>query len=205
MYEIKSAEFIKSATQPRHFPELHLPEFAFVGRSNSGKSSLLNVLANRKQLARVSSTPGHTQLVNYFLINDSAYFVDLPGYGFSRAPRSVSKNWETMITGYLKTSGNIRIVFALFDIRRELSEEDILLLEWLRHFQFPFVAVLTKADKFTRVQQAAAKARYEKAVAEYGVMAVIPFSATSRIGRTEILDLIGNAIAIPDENTAAES
>src|ERR1051326_2157360 len=100
-FEPKQVEFIKSAAKPAHFPTDGLPQIAFVGRSNVGKSSLLNVLVNRKRIARVSSTPGLTQLVNFYLINGNAYFVDLPGYGFARAPKAVRSTWEKMITGYL--------------------------------------------------------------------------------------------------------
>ena len=167
---------------------------AFAGRSNVGKSSLLNVLANRKGLARVSSTPGHTQLLNFFLVNQSAYFVDLPGYGFARAPKNVSVQWEKMITAFLRNNPALKAVVSIFDARRELTHEDVLLLEWLCHHQIPFLAVLTKADKLVRSHQVEALSRFDASVRELAHEPAVLFSATTRQGREELLEAIGRAI-----------
>ena len=153
---IKSTEFIKSAAKPAHYPPADLPEIAFAGRSNVGKSSLINVLVNRKSLVRTSSTPGRTQLINFFLINQQFYCVDLPGYGYAKAPRSVVDAWAPMIEGYIKDSRQIRVVVVLIDIRREPDERDARLIAWLAHYCVPAFYVLTKADKLKRGETARA-------------------------------------------------
>lgn len=117
--KILSAEFIKSATAPPHYPEGVFPEVAFVGRSNVGKSSLINVLVGQKNLAKTSNTPGRTQLINFFLINHHYVFVDLPGYGFARVPEAVRRNWGPMVETYLKERPNLRLVILIMDIRRD--------------------------------------------------------------------------------------
>lgn len=186
---ISSVAFVKSATQRSHFPDDNMPQVAFCGRSNVGKSSLLNVLANRKNLARVSQTPGHTQLINFFCVNESMYFVDLPGYGFAKAPREAKKGWDEMISGYLMNNPRLRLALALLDIRRELGEDDYALFDWLRHYNIPFAVVLTKADKLPRSHQMTAVREFSKALAPYGPTAVLLFSASTRQGRDELLKL----------------
>lgn len=186
--EIRSVEFEKSGTRPAHFPkEPMLPEIAFVGRSNVGKSSLLNSLVNRKRLAKVSNTPGRTQLVNFFRVNDAIRFVDLPGYGFAKAPQSVKSTWDKMIRSYLENNAQLRAICALFDIRRELSEEDRALLKWVSHYDIPFIAVLTKADKLVRSHQAQAVRRLSDELQPYAPAAIQSFSSTTRQGREELL------------------
>jgi GTP-binding protein len=123
--KIVSAEFIKSAAEPSHYPDVALPEIAFAGRSNVGKSSLINTLTSKKNLARTSSTPGCTQLINFFAINDQLSFVDLPGYGFAKVPEAVRKNWKPMIEKYLTERKNLRLVILIVDIRRDPSAEEI--------------------------------------------------------------------------------
>ncbi len=148
--KILSAEFIVSAAGPKQFPKNGKPQIAFAGRSNVGKSSLINTLLHRKNLVKVSSTPGKTQLINFFLVNDRLYFVDLPGYGYARAPKPVVDLWAPMIEGYLKNSPDISAVVVLLDARREPDARDVRLLEWLRHYGLNAVYVLTKADKLNR-------------------------------------------------------
>jgi len=151
---VKHAEFIKSATRPTHYPEESLPEIAFAGRSNVGKSSLINVLVNRKSLVRTSNTPGRTQLINFFRINDAFTFVDLPGYGFAKVPLAVKKEWGPMMQTYLSRRSNLRGVVLILDIRRIPSEEDLQMLQWLRACGIPPLIVVTKCDKLSRNQRA---------------------------------------------------
>jgi len=147
-----SAEFIKSATAPSHYPEGVFSEVAFVGRSNVGKSSLINTLVGRKNLAKTSNTPGRTQLVNFFLINGRYSFVDLPGYGFARVPEAVRRNWGPMVETYLSQRPNLRLVILIMDIRRDPAAHDMDLLQWLNHYRIPALLVLTKTDKLSKSQ-----------------------------------------------------
>ena len=150
--KILSAEFIKSATEPSHYPEGVFPEVAFVGRSNVGKSSLINALVRRKNLAKTSNTPGRTQLINFFLINHRYAFVDLPGYGFARVPEAVRRNWGPMVETYLKERTNLRLVILIMDIRRDPAAQELDLLPWLNHCRIPVLLVLTKIDKLSKSQ-----------------------------------------------------
>ncbi|HEY6012245.1 MAG TPA: ribosome biogenesis GTP-binding protein YihA/YsxC [Nitrospirota bacterium] len=148
--KILSAEFIVSAPGPKQFPTDRKPQIAFAGRSNVGKSSLINALLHRKSLVKTSATPGKTQLINFFMINESFYFVDLPGYGYARVPQAVTDAWAPMIEGYLKNSPSLRAVIVLLDSRREPDERDARLIEWLRQSDIHPIVVLTKADKLNR-------------------------------------------------------
>jgi len=155
--KILSAEFVTSAVGPTQFPIDRKPQVAFAGRSNVGKSSIINSILNRKGLVKTSATPGKTQLINFFLINGQFYFVDLPGYGYAKAPRAVTDAWAPMIEGYLKGSPQLRTVVVLLDIRREPDERDRRLIEWLRHYAIPALFILTKADKVNRQEAVAAQ------------------------------------------------
>jgi len=154
---ILSAEFVTSAPGPKQFPGDRRPQIAFAGRSNVGKSSVINALLHRKNLVKTSATPGKTQLINFFIINDAFYFVDLPGYGYARVPYAVTDAWGSMIEGYLKDSPELRAVVVLLDVRREPDERDIRLIEWLRQYDIPAIYAVTKADKLNR--QEAERAR----------------------------------------------
>jgi GTP-binding protein len=148
--KILSAEFVISAPGPKQFPIDRKPQIAFAGRSNVGKSSLINALLHRKGLVKTSATPGKTQLINFFIINGSFYFVDLPGYGYARAPQAVTDAWAPMIEGYLKNSPSLRAVVVLLDSRREPDERDARLIEWLRQCGLRPIYALTKVDKLNR-------------------------------------------------------
>ncbi|HBA87719.1 MAG TPA: YihA family ribosome biogenesis GTP-binding protein [Geobacter sp.] len=151
---VKKTEFIKSATKPAHYPEGDLPEVAFAGRSNVGKSSLVNVLVNRKNLVRTSSTPGRTQLINFFQVNDDFMLVDLPGYGYAKVPLAVKKDWRPMMETYLSKRKNLRAVVLILDIRRVPSDDDLQMLAWLRTYSIPPIIVITKCDKLSKNERA---------------------------------------------------
>jgi GTP-binding protein len=155
--KILSAEFVISAPGPEQFPSDKRPQVAFAGRSNVGKSSIINALLHRKNLVKTSQTPGKTQLLNFFIINEAFYFVDLPGYGFARVPRAVTDAWAPMIEGYLKNVRTLTAVVVLLDSRRVPDERDFRLLEWLRQYDIPAICALTKADKLNRQETEKAK------------------------------------------------
>jgi GTP-binding protein len=181
--KILSAEFVLSATAPAHYPPPVLPEIAFAGKSNVGKSSLINALLNRKGLARTSNTPGRTQEINFFRINDRLNFVDLPGYGYAKVPESVRKKWGPMIEIYLRERETLRLVVLILDIRRDPSEEDLQLVRWLSFYQIPFLIVLTKTDKVSNNEFAD---RRRRIVAQGDFPAetpLVPFSAKTGAGK----------------------
>jgi GTP-binding protein len=151
--QIQSAVFVKSTNKLRQRPLPELPELAFIGRSNVGKSSLINALLQRQKLAKTSSRPGKTQLINYFLVNDSFYCVDLPGYGYAKVPLSEKEKWREFIEDYLRNSPALRCVVLLADARHGLKKSDLQMLEWLRFYERPFLLVYTKIDKLSRSQQ----------------------------------------------------
>ena len=165
--KIISAEFIKSAVWPPQYPPATMPEIAFVGRSNVGKSSLINTLVGRKNLAKTSNTPGRTQLINFFTINEKISFVDLPGYGFAKVPQSVKKDWGDMIEAYLRERQSLALVIFILDIRRDPSDDDLSLRDWLEHYRIPYIYVLTKTDKLSNNQAIAQKRSIEKTLAAY--------------------------------------
>jgi GTP-binding protein len=148
--KILSAEFVISAVGPKQFPQDSKPQIAIAGRSNVGKSSIINSLLHRKHLVKTSQTPGKTQLINFFIINESFYFVDLPGYGYARVPYAVTDAWAPMIEGYLKNAPHLSAVIVLLDSRREPDERDIRLIDWLRQYDIPVIYALTKIDKLNR-------------------------------------------------------
>ena len=154
MPKIQSVRFLKSATSPTHYPQHLLPEIAFIGRSNVGKSSLLNVLANKKNLARISNTPGRTQLINFFVINEMVCFVDLPSYGFAKVPDAVRRRWQPMIEAYLRQREQLKSVVLLLDARHVPSQHDIRMRQWLQAQQIPTIFVATKIDKIPGTKRA---------------------------------------------------
>jgi GTP-binding protein len=181
--KITSATFVKSATSPEHYPRDGRPEIAFMGRSNVGKSSLINSLLGVKGLARTSSTPGRTQLINFFLINDAFYFVDLPGYGYARVPRNVKKHWGPMVEKYLATRPGLVLSIVITDSRHEPTELDLQMIEWLETRRKPFIIVATKADKLSSNQL---RAQLGRASAVLGSGELVAYSAVTRSGAARI-------------------
>ncbi|MBJ6724771.1 ribosome biogenesis GTP-binding protein YihA/YsxC [Geomesophilobacter sediminis] len=198
---VKTTEFIKSATRPAHYPEGDLPEIAFAGRSNVGKSSLVNVLVNRKNLVRTSSTPGRTQLINFFQVNDDFMLVDLPGYGYAKVPLDVKRQWRPMMETYLSKRENLRGVVLILDIRRVPSEEDRQMLSWLRSFGIPPIVVLTKCDKLSKNERARQGALICKNL-ELDKGEVCFFSALSREGKDGIWARIDALLGVGAEPEA---
>ncbi|MDA8163005.1 MAG: ribosome biogenesis GTP-binding protein YihA/YsxC [Desulfobacteraceae bacterium] len=152
---ITSIDFVTSAYKTSGFPEGSHPEIAFAGRSNVGKSSLINALLSRRSLVKVSSRPGLTQSINFFLVNKNIFFVDLPGYGFAKAPKEVTAKWKTLIEGYFQTKRDLRSVVCIFDIRRLPDQMDAGLLEYLHNLKINTLIALNKADKLSQPKRAA--------------------------------------------------
>jgi len=186
---IKSAEFVTSAVKPDQYPPLKYPEMAFAGRSNVGKSSLINTLVNRKRLVKTSSTPGRTQLINFFDINNRFTFVDLPGYGYAKVPTAVRKKWGPMIETYLSGRDSLKGVVVIMDIRRTPREEEHHLIAWLAHYSIARILVLTKADKLSKTKQDKHTAAVASSL-EVDSSELILFSAKSRQGRDAVWDAI---------------
>lgn len=189
IFVVKSAQYITSAVDKVQFLS-DKNEVAFVGRSNVGKSSFINALINQKRLARTSSTPGLTKMVNYFLINSDFYFVDLPGYGYSKTGKKHQEIWSILIEDYLKLSQNLKMVFLLVDIRHKPTELDILMQKFLFYNSIPYKIVATKCDKV-------AKSKVHKYLTEIAntlsltVNNLIPFSAVDGLGKEKILQILG--------------
>ena len=192
---VKSADFVTSAAKPDQYPPPDLPEVAFAGRSNVGKSSLINKLVNRKRLVKTSSTPGRTQLVNFFTVNGVLALVDLPGYGYAKVPRAVKKNWGPMVEAYLATRSNLKAVVLLMDLRRIPREEELNLIDWLQHYNLPMILVLTKADKLSKTRQRKQR-RAAAAITGIAAQDLHLFSAKSGLGRENLWALIQQATGI---------
>lgn len=175
-------------------PENTLPEIAFAGKSNVGKSSLINALMNRKSYARTSSQPGKTQTINFYNINEELYFVDLPGYGYAKVSAEIKAKWGKMIERYLHKSSQLRLVFLLIDIRHEPSENDCIMYNWIVENGFHPVIVATKLDKINRSQVAKHMKMIKTRLEVVPGTPMIPFSATSKQGREEIWNLIEELI-----------
>lgn len=199
---IKQAELDIVCGVTSRLPDTGMPEVAFAGKSNVGKSSLINGLMNRKSLARTSGQPGKTQTINFYKVNREMYLVDLPGYGYARVSQSEKEKWGKMIERYLHTSGNLKAVFLLIDIRHAPSANDCQMYEWILHNGFRPIIIATKLDKLKRSQvQKNLKILREGLRLEKDVT-VIPFSAETKQGREEIWELI-DRFADPDSGEEA--
>ena len=192
---IKSAELETVCGITSTLPETEMPEIAFAGKSNVGKSSLINGLLNRKSLARTSSQPGKTQTINYYNINDAMYFVDLPGYGYAQVSVEIRAKWGKMVERYLHTSKQLRLVFLLIDIRHEPSENDCIMYDWIVKNGYEPVIIATKLDKIKRSQIQKNLKIIRQKIQPVERTIIIPFSAQTKQGKEEILQLIEDRIA----------
>ena len=195
---VKKAQFVQSLSAFREFPGQGLPEIAMVGKSNVGKSSLINKLTHNAKLARTSAEPGKTRLVNLYLIDEAFFLVDLPGYGFAKAPKQEKEKWAEMIEGYLRNSGHLKHVFQLVDIRHAPTQDDQLMVEYLRHYDIPFTVVATKADKLSKAQRGRSIPVICRTL---GVQPweVMVHSSQDGTGRDALLALIEEKLAPPEE------
>ncbi len=200
--KILSAEFVLSAKEPAHYPPATFPEIAFAGRSNVGKSSLINALLKRKGLARTSNTPGRTQEINFFSVNNSLYFIDLPGYGYAKVPERIRNHWGPMIETYLSRRQTLRLVILILDIRRDPSEEDRLLIDWLHYYRLPFLIVLTKIDKVSRNQRGDRQRRIDAALNLAPGTLLIPFSAKTGDGKDLLWREIKRSLSLTPETSS---
>jgi GTP-binding protein len=205
IYTFKNAKFVKSGTKPAEYPTIRdpggaiMPEIAVAGRSNVGKSSLLNHLFQSKGLVKTSSVPGKTQLLNFFNLNDQLAFVDLPGYGYAKVPAHLRKLWGPMIQMYLEKRESLKLILFLFDIRRMPNEDDRILLDWIIHNQKAMILVFTKVDKVKLNEK---KANTQKILAALNVdnLHYTHYSATKNQGRKELMHMIIDAMK--DESEA---
>ena len=188
--------FLKSAFREKDYPPPDKPEIAFAGKSNVGKSSLINVLVKRKGIARTSSKPGRTQALNFFCLEDRLYLVDLPGYGFARVPLHVKQSWGEMVETYLRKRHNLMAVVVILDIRRDLSAGDKDLLDWLNYYGKKSIVVLTKADKLSRQKSIARAKQIGNQLREITSEKPTLFSAKTREGGGDIWEKIDRAIQI---------
>ena len=196
---VKKAQFVQSLSTFRAFPGQGLPEIAMVGKSNVGKSSLINNLTRNGKLARTSSEPGKTRLVNLFLINEAFFLVDLPGYGFAKASKQEKDKWAAMIEGYLQNSENLKRVFQLVDIRHAPTQDDQMMVEYLRHYDIPFTVIATKADKLSKAQRGRNIPLICRTLAVQP-WEVLVHSSKDNTGRDALLDLIEADISDPEVN-----
>ena len=185
--KVIDAKFYKSVFKKSSLPTGQIPEIAFSGRSNVGKSSLINTLINRKGIAKTSSTPGRTQSINFIDINNFLYFVDLPGYGYARVPDSVKKDWRQLIEGYLEKRENLKLVILIIDSRRDPREDEAQFADWLKLNGISYAVVITKIDKLKKGKRLKSYSAWQKFL---GVENVLPFSAVTGEGKGGIWSII---------------
>lgn len=193
---VSSAEFVKSSQELNQCPQPDMPEFAFIGRSNVGKSSLINMLVEKKDLAKTSSQPGKTQLINHFIINKEWYLVDLPGYGYAKTSMENRKKWRNMIEDYLLKRVNLLTVFVLVDSRLEPQKIDLEFINFLGENQVPITLIFTKTDKQSAKKTEESLERFKESLSEYWeeLPEIILTSSEKRVGRDEVLETIENII-----------
>lgn len=191
--EIRQARFIVSNSKVSKCPAPVRPEYAFIGRSNVGKSSLINMLTNNKSLAKTSGKPGKTQLINHFLINETWYMVDLPGYGYAKAPKTETRKWENFISQYILERPNLFCLFVLIDIRHEPQTIDLEFIDWLGENDIPFALIFTKSDKLKDTEVARSIENYKAKLLETwnALPEIFITSSPKNLGKNEILGYIG--------------
>ncbi len=192
IYTVKKAEFITSAVKEQQYPETDLPEIVFSGRSNVGKSSLINTLLNRKKLVKTSSTPGRTQLLNFFMVNDEFIFVDFPGYGYAKVPKNIQQKWGQMAGIYLENRPQLVLVIVIIDIRRDPGNQDNFFINWLETHDIPFTIVVTKSDKISKNARGKRIDIISRAI-NVNRSDLVIFSSHTRAGRDALWSRILNA------------
>ena len=194
--KITSVEFATSAVRRSQYPEDKLPEFLLVGRSNVGKSSFINTLVNRKNIARISAIPGKTQTLNFYIINKDFYLVDVPGYGFARVSKSLKNKFGLIIEDYLKERDNLKMVFMLVDFRHKPTNDDILMYEYLKYYQIPVTIIATKCDKVSKNNFEKNKKLIRDTLKMIDTDNLILFSTVSKDGKQEVHDQILDIIEL---------
>lgn len=191
---INNARFEKGAVKPEHYPDNDIPEITFVGRSNVGKSSLINALLNRKSLARIASKPGKTREINFYNIDDIVYFVDLPGYGYAKVSKDIKSAWGESIEIYLNKSKKLKLVIMLVDIRHSPSEDDKMMSKWLSNSSLPYIVVATKKDKIPRAKLKERLSDISSSLELGNDTLLIPFSSETKDGREEVMNYINSLL-----------
>ena len=191
--KIRDVQFVKSAVRPEQYPDYDFAEIAFAGRSNVGKSSLINTLIQRRDMVKTSSRPGCTQLINFFLVNETLSLVDLPGYGYAKVSKKIRATWQPMVEKYLAGRANLLGLVLIIDIRRDPGREESDLADWLESRGIPYLVVLTKADKLSKTQQQK-RSGVISSLMHRDKNTVILFSAKTRLGRETVLDEIDSLI-----------
>ncbi|ARC84714.1 ribosome biogenesis GTP-binding protein YsxC [Clostridium argentinense CDC 2741] len=194
--EIKQSEFTISAVKPEQYPTDNRVEFAFVGRSNVGKSSLINTLTNRRKLVKVSGTPGKTRLINFFIINNEFYFVDLPGYGYAKVSKSEKATWGQMMEKYLVNRPQLKKVVLLVDSRHKPTNDDISMYEWIKHYGYGVVVVATKKDKLTKNELFKSNKLIRETLKMDKDEPLLFFSSLKKEGKEDLLEELFNGIEI---------
>ncbi len=192
--KIKKAELAAVAVKKEQYPPEDLPEIAFAGRSNVGKSSLFNMLVNRRNFARVSGSPGKTRTINFFEINEAFRIVDLPGYGYARVSKSVSREWGSMMEYYLENRPNLLKVVLLVDIRHQPTKQDVQMYDYLKYHGLDGIVVATKADKISRNAMAKNTALIRRTLGMKAEDAIVPVSSLKKTGDSELLDRLENLL-----------
>ncbi|NBD25889.1 ribosome biogenesis GTP-binding protein YihA/YsxC [Paenibacillus glycinis] len=200
--KITNVEFVISAVRPDQYSDDALPEFALAGRSNVGKSSLINRMIMRKGLARTSSQPGKTQQLNYYRVNERVYLVDFPGYGYAKVSKVQRQQFGTMIETFLGDREPLKMVLHIIDIRHEPSKDDILMYDWLKHYEIPVCVVTTKADKIPKSQWPKQVKMIKQALGFHPADRHVLFSSETGLGRDELWAVINEAIEESNEEAA---
>lgn len=194
---IRKASFVRSITKPEQAPDV-LPAIVFAGRSNVGKSSLINRLTNQKHLARTSNTPGRTREINYFLIDEQNYFIDLPGYGYAKVPQEMKRHWGPMIERFFRAAEGLRLIVMILDVRRDPNADDMQMIGWLENKGVPFIFAVTKVDKLSRNQMLARLGSLQKQLGLEDDSALVPVSSLNGQGVMDLLGVIRQALASPN-------